>query len=157
MPPSKTRSTNGTKPRTRAVPKADVVRRTAAHPSQNQPSQAEIARIRSTPMPEPLHLYSDDAPDEVEVQPLFYLDDEEYCIPVEFPTNVALQYLRQARVNGENVALGWLLEEILGEDAYAALMNYRGLRPEHLDHINTVVGQLALGSLDTPKGRSATG
>jgi hypothetical protein len=158
MPPRtrKTGSARKTEPTparsTRVVPRADVVRRSELESER----AAAIARLPSGDL-EPLQLYSDDVPDEIEVRPLFYLDDQEYCIPTEFPTNVALQYLRMARVEGENVALGWLLEEILGEEGYSALMNYRGLKPEHLQHVNTVVGQLALGSLDAPKGRSATG
>lgn len=105
---------------------------------------------------EPLQLSSEDVP-EVETMPLFYLDGEEYRIPKTFPTNLSLQFLRMLRTDGEMVSVGWLLEEILGKDAYTALMEYKGLKPEHLQKITVVVQNLALGALEDPKDNSSNG
>lgn len=96
-------------------------------------------------------------PEPAELVTLFYLDDEEYKVPARFPVNVALKYLRMARTEGQEVASGWLLEQVLGEDGYTALMNWGGLELEHLEQISTIAHKLVVGELEGPKGKRKSG
>lgn len=105
---------------------------------------------------EPLQLSSKEVPETTRM-PLFYLDDIEYRIDVPFRVNLSLQYLRMAREQGENIATGWLMEQVLGQDGYTALMEYEGLQAKHLRRIGAVVSNLALGAVEDPKGSSANG
>jgi hypothetical protein len=49
-----------------------------------------------------------------------------------------------------------LLEEVIGEDAYEALVNYPDITNDDVTRLMEIVNALALGSLDGPKGRSAS-
>jgi len=84
----------------------------------------------------------------VERVPLFYIDDVEYSMPAKIPGNVALKYLRKIRTDGVEVAGAWLLEEVIGTEAYEALMNYDGLTIEQLNQVIAIVERHALGSVE---------
>jgi hypothetical protein len=60
---------------------------------------------------------------DVELEPLFYLDGEEYGIPAEFPPSLALVYL-DAIDEGRDVAAGRVLKMAIGRDGWTALMRY---------------------------------
>lgn len=94
------------------------------------------------------------APDERVV--LFSLDDQEFTIPKKFPVGLGLKVIRTMRRRGQEVAMAELLEEVIGEDAYEALVNYPDLSNDDIEHLMQIVNKLALGSLDGPKGRSAS-
>lgn len=85
--------------------------------------------------------------------PLFYIDDVEYTIPDRVSANVALKYMRMVRVSGVDAASAWLLEEVLGDDAYTALMNYDGLTVTHLEQIGRAINDLVMGATEVPKGK----
>lgn len=104
----------------------------------------------------PLQLDSTDVPETSRI-PLFYLDDEEFTIEIPFPVNLSLVYLKMAREQGENIATGWLVEQVLGAEAYEALMNYKGLKASHLKKIGHLVSNLALGAVEDPKDNSGSG
>src|SRR5690242_16671562 len=92
---------------------------------------------------------------EEERVPLFYIGDDEYTIPKAIPKGVALQYLRQASEVGHDLATAPLLIRVLGEDAYTALEESRGLSEEQLEKIvNIIVGQ-ALGKQEGAGGKAA--
>jgi hypothetical protein len=107
---------------------------------------------------EPLHLTTkrpeNRAPEERAV--LFTLDDREFTIPKRFPPNLGLRVIRTQRRQGLDVAAAELLEEVIGDEAYDALVNYPDLEPEHLEQLMQIVVKLAMGALDVPKGRSAS-
>lgn len=87
---------------------------------------------------------------------LFSLDDKDYTIPRKFPVSLGLKVIRTMRKRGQEIAMAELLEEVIGEDAYEALVNYPDLEDSDIERLMEIVQSLALGSLDSPKGRSAS-
>ncbi|MER5715714.1 hypothetical protein [Streptomyces sp. NPDC002132] len=100
---------------------------------------------------EPIRIAADDeVPDER--VPLFYIGDDEYTIPREIPPGVALQYLRQARESGHELATPPLLIRVLGEDAYMALEQSRAVTEDQLERIVKLIIDLALGQAEKKEG-----
>lgn len=93
---------------------------------------------------EPLRIAADDDVVEERV-PLFYIGDDEYTIPKTIPPGVALQFLREAREHGRELATAPLLIRVLGEDAYLALEESRALDEDQMEWIINKVLDLALG------------
>jgi len=87
----------------------------------------------------------------VELVPIFSIDGTVYQMPVEVPAYIGLRYLKMLRTQGELIANGWVLEEMLGTEAYEALSNFKGLKAEHLEQLQEVVGKHVLGSLEEPE------
>lgn len=88
---------------------------------------------------------------------LFRLDGRTYTIPDRTRANVGLKYLWLEKEKGTGPAEQWLLEELLGEDGYKALMGYDELEPEDLERIMLVAQEVVLGSLEEGKGRPGRG
>lgn len=89
--------------------------------------------------------------------PLFYIGDDEYTIPTNIPRGVALQYLRQAGEVGHELATAPLLIRVLGEDAYLALEESKGLTGEQLNSIVDIIVKEALGEQEGEKGKARRG
>jgi hypothetical protein len=128
-----------------------------------RPRQPATARKRATPKPvngsgsldfEPIRIDADDDIEEERI-PLFYIGDDEYTIPKLIPTGVALQYLRIAGERGQEFAAPILLTRVLGEDAYKALENSKGLKDDQLERIIQLVIDLALGRREKKEGKAA--
>ncbi|KPM55732.1 hypothetical protein CcI49_03255 [Frankia sp. CcI49] len=83
---------------------------------------------------------------------LFRLHGKVYTIPDAPKVNVALLYLWEARHHGEGVADQMLLERMVGEDGYRALMEHDPLKQEQLDRILSTAQKVVLGSLEQGKG-----
>lgn len=96
----------------------------------------------------------DRAPEERVV--LFSLDDREFTIPRKFPIGLGLKVIRTMRKRGNEIGMAELLEEVIGADAYDALVNYPDLENGDIERLMEIVTSLALGSLDGPKGRSVS-
>jgi hypothetical protein len=85
---------------------------------------------------------------------LFSIDEVEYRVPDKVRANLQLKYLKKLREMSEAAAAGWLLEEMLGADAYDALADYEDLTEENFDAIMKAVEKIVLGSKEKdPKGR----
>lgn len=93
---------------------------------------------------EPLRIPANDDVEEERV-PLFYIGDDEYTIPKKIPPGVALQFLREAREHGRELATAPLLVRVLGEDAYMALEESKALDEDQMEWIINKVLDLALG------------
>ena len=96
---------------------------------------------------EPLNL--DALPQEAAVADevhLFTLNDVDYYVPGAIPAGVTLQFLKMARREGEIQAGGWLMEQVLGEEAYDTLMMWKGLTDDILNQLVGAVNKLAQGS-----------
>lgn len=124
--------------------------------------QSTAARKKSVAKPvngsgvfdfEPIRIAADDEVPEERV-PLFYIGDDEYTIPKVIPKGVALQYLRQASEVGHDLATAPLLIRVLGEDAYTALEESRGLSEEQLEKIVNIIVELALGKQEGAGGKA---
>ena len=85
--------------------------------------------------------------------PLFYIGDDEYTIPKTIPPGVALQFLREAREHGRDLATAPLLTRVLGEDAYEALEQSKALTEDQMEWIVNKVLDLAL-SRETKEGKA---
>ena len=83
---------------------------------------------------------------------LFTIDDVAYSIPSKPRVNVALKYLRLARTQGQDMAVGWLLEELLGEAGYTALMDYDDLTVEDLTSVAQAAVKVVLGAMEDATG-----
>jgi hypothetical protein len=104
----------------------------------------EILRL---PAPDP------DAPPAERV-PLFTIGDREYTMLASPPFRVGVEYLYQVRHNGIASALDFLLDEMLGVEAFAALRAYEGLKDEQLAQVITIVHRTAMGRVEVPKAAS---
>lgn len=93
---------------------------------------------------EPLRIPANDDIEEERV-PLFYIGDDEYTIPKLIPPGVALQFMREAREHGRELAAAPLLIRVLGEDAYQALEESKALSEDQMEWIVNKVLDLALG------------
>jgi hypothetical protein len=105
---------------------------------------------------EPVRIVADDEVVEERV-PLFYIGDTEYTIPKEIPKGVALQYLRHAAEVGHELATAPLLVRVLGEDAYMALEQSKGLKDAQLEQIVDIIIKLALGDQEEKGGKARRG
>ena len=103
---------------------------------------------------EPLRFNTVEDETEEERVILFYLDEVAYDIPKHFPPGLGLRVIRTSRRQGDAVAAAELLEEVIGEEAYVALMNHKGLSQEDIKDLMFAVQKVALGALDVPKGSS---
>lgn len=109
------------------------------------PKTARPRALKSAELPEVVRLTTSAEPKPVEMVTLFTIDDVEYGMPAAIRPNTALKYLRMTRTQGADIAAAWLLEEVLGVDAYEALMGHDDLEPEQLDQVMAIVEQHVLG------------
>jgi hypothetical protein len=86
--------------------------------------------------------------------PVFYIGDTEYTAPAHVPPGVALEYMRVATERGTDVAAGVILTRVLGEDAYRALEQARGLTSGQLNQIVQMVVDKAMGSQEGGEGKA---
>jgi hypothetical protein len=117
-----------------AVKKRTPVKKTTAPPAVAE--DFEPVRLSSTPA----------APEDRVV--LFYVDDEPYSVPKKIGRNHGLRYLRTVRKQGEALAAQELLEVLIGEDGYNALMNCDDLNDDDLDRIMDRLRDEALGAVE---------
>lgn len=84
---------------------------------------------------------------------LFRLDGVVYTIPDRTRANIGLKYLWLEKEQGTGPAEQWLLEELVGEDGYRALMEYDHLETEDMERIMTIAQRVVLGSLEREEGK----
>lgn len=99
---------------------------------------------------EPIRIPANDEVPEDRI-PIFYIGTTEYTVPASIPAGVALEYLRVSAAVGPDAASGVILTRVLGEEAYSALEQARGLTGEQLMQIVQLVVDKALGSLESEK------
>ncbi len=87
----------------------------------------------------------------VETVELFSIDGVTYGMPKKLGPTLAMKYLRMARVRGEEIAMGWALEAVIGEAAYTALMDFDGLTAAQLSQVMEVVRLQLIGATEDPK------
>jgi hypothetical protein len=97
------------------------------------------------------------ANESVETEPLFYIDDVEYAIPVEISAGIALRYLEIAAADGENAAELYLLKTVLTEEGYAALRDAPMVTFAQFQQISQIVMDRTMGALESAQGKRAAG
>lgn len=85
---------------------------------------------------------------EVEKVELFSIDGKVYEVPAKPPLTIALKYLTEMRTLGSGFAEMALLERLLGEEGYTALLNFDELTPEVFGQVVDAASTLALGLLE---------
>ncbi|MEU8275703.1 hypothetical protein ACFYOK_10820 [Microbispora bryophytorum] len=113
-----------------------------------KPRPRAVAAVKDGDTPNVVRLSTTAERAPVEKVPLFWIDDAEYGMPKTIRPNVSLKYLRMIREQGADVAGAWLLEEVIGTDAYEALMNYDALEEEHLNRVMAIVQDHVLGKAE---------
>lgn len=90
--------------------------------------------------------------EEQKFETLFTIDGKAYDLWVNAPASVGLRYLKMVRTENQEAAAVWLMEQMIGEDGYEALMNYSKLKAKDLERIMRVVKEYALADEESPAG-----
>ncbi len=79
---------------------------------------------------------------------LFSIDGKVYTMPAEVSASVALQMLHVARESGEQAAVSWAMEEVLGKEAYDALRTCKALKAHQLQAVIKVVTEKVMDAME---------
>jgi hypothetical protein len=79
---------------------------------------------------------------------LFSIDGTTYTIPVEVPGNLALQAIERTRYESETAVTAWIMEQVLGRDAYRALLDCPHVKPSQLKAITMICREKVMGDLE---------
>jgi len=82
------------------------------------------------------------------VKDLFSIDGRVYTMPAEVSASVALEMLHRARTEGEQAAVSWVMEEVLGKEAYDALRTCKALKAHQLQAVIQVVTENVMGAME---------
>lgn len=135
---------------TRPAAKKTTTRRAVKQPADRMAAAAKRASVEVAGVTA-LDLDAVEAVRDTDVVHLFTLDEVDYFVPKEPRANVTLKYLRMARQDAA-AAQGWLLEQMLGEDAYTALMEWDGLTTAILLRLLAIVEKLAVDAAEAVNG-----
>lgn len=83
-----------------------------------------------------------------EREPLFSLDGVEYTVPKLIGGEVSLQALERFRSEPELAVIAWMMETVIGKDAWKALRNAKGLDPKDLAAVIEAVREKVMGTLE---------
>ncbi len=107
--------------------------------------------------PEVLKLSSKAAKPKEARMPLFELDGVVFSVLQNPGPALGLRYLNICRQQGVEAGTAFILEEMLGTEAYEALMNYEELTHEQYDWVMDQVVKRAIGPKEKPKARGNRG
>jgi hypothetical protein len=79
--------------------------------------------------------------------PLFAIDGVEYTIPKHIDAGLLLRFLDDS-ASGETAAIKSLLKELIGDEGYKALINFKGLAPEELAQLMEDINTYAMGQVE---------
>lgn len=97
------------------------------------------------------------APTDREMVDLFSINDKVYQMPARVGATIALGYMKLVRTHGQDAAMGWTLERVLGTEAYDALMNCDDVGTDDLETIMKVVHDNVMGAVEAGKGKGPRG
>jgi hypothetical protein len=122
------------------------------------PRKAPTPKPRPVAVPldgfEPIRIVTPETPPEIEMVEVFSIDGEPYCVPKDVSPSVALRFMKLARQTGTEIAMGALIEEMLGEEAYDALANCPHVTKEQFRDVMTLIREHAMGAVEAPKATS---
>lgn len=119
-----------------------------------RPPRARSARKVARPVPasaRPLVEIDSAAEPDVEPIPVFSLDGQIFTMPGYVPASFSLEALERFRTDGEMAATAWMLEEMLGTEAYTALRGARSMSADQLRQIMDRVNEHVMGALESGK------
>lgn len=99
-----------------------------------------------------IELSTSEATADIEMVELFSIDGKSYEIPKKPRMNIALRAMKLMRTQGTEAAGAYMLEELLGEEAYDALCDYDDLDADTLQAIMAGAQKVVFGGLEGPKG-----
>lgn len=103
------------------------------------PTPKKTAKAAAAPKPRSVPLVDltedDFDPDAVEQVHLFSLGAVDYTIPAESPVSVLLELQRLARDQGEDMAMLWLFDQLLGPVKARELCTYKRLSKANLNRV----------------------
>ena len=107
----------------------------------------------------PLNLVSrtDEERAAVERIVIFRINGKPYTIPNETRPNISMGYLYLTRQRGVAAAESWLAEQLLGREAYEALLNFADLTQEASNEIFKRARDVAFGRYDPKAPNLGTG
>lgn len=79
--------------------------------------------------------------------------DQEFWVPKTAMASMALKFMHLTRTEGDNFATAWAMEKVLGQEAYADLMEDDQLTDEELAMIFTLVQNAIIGATKDPKDK----
>lgn len=88
---------------------------------------------------------------------IFTMHGQDYFIPRKPRIAVGLRYMKNIRTLGDAHAQAMFLEEVLGEEAYEALIAYDDLTADDLSRVVEIATSTVFGALDDPKATSQRG
>jgi hypothetical protein len=100
---------------------------------------------------EPLDISTADDGAPVQGVRLFSIDGPPYYVPAVPSASLALQFM--ARYRADPIAgQGWVLEELLGAEAYRALAGYKQLKAKDLARLIQIALRLVMGTVEGATG-----
>lgn len=78
-------------------------------------------------------------------QPLFYIDDREYSIPVDVPAWYGLEAMEKTATMSEVEATRWVMIEMLGQEGWDALRTCKTITKPEMAAMQQVVRTLVFG------------
>lgn len=126
----------------------------APTPRRGRPA-ASTKRVAKKP-PVPFELTSADETEFDEREPLFSLNGTIHTVLVRVPAAVALEYAFTMVEGGDGAGIVFALNYTLGWESRRALMTHKGLTPEQLGNIITVIRRKFDGALVAPKATPAS-
>jgi hypothetical protein len=96
-------------------------------------------------------------PPEGQRVPAFSINGTVYTIATRPKTNAGLKYIHLARTKGQEIAVDFMLETLLGTEGYQALMDFDDLTEQNLTDVITAASKIMLGAVEGPKGKQSAG
>jgi hypothetical protein len=85
---------------------------------------------------------------------LFSIDGTAYSIPDKVRPALSLQYLRIARTQGVGIAEDWLADQLVGAEAYEALLNFPDITAEQITAVMRDARRVAFGETERESGKA---
>jgi hypothetical protein len=113
---------------------------------EREPDVEPMVRLRRTRV-------TQETTDRVKLFSKEYDDGEvvDFWIPKRRMASLALKYMKMVRTHGDDVAVGWALEKVLGTEAYEDLMEDEQLDEDELAQIFAIVQNAIMGATRDPK------
>lgn len=89
--------------------------------------------------------------------PAFSINGKVYSLLTNPRLNQGMRFVHIARKQGSEQAADFMLEVLLGEDGYEALMGFDDLTEDDLEAIMNAATRVMAGAVETPKGASQNG
>lgn len=97
----------------------------------------KAAPVEDIDMPEieVLDLDAEEIDEEPDLVEIFRLNGKSYYVDRNVGAGTAIRMLKSLKTQGQESAVATMLEELLGEEAFDALANHRGLKPKHFAQV----------------------